>query len=240
MRMLNRISWKFVSVSVGFHLLIGGLLFCFLLNPPPTRPAVSVVQVRLADPIENRPAKAKTLQPLEGRPVLPTVVPVRPESSVPGEPATPDGSHMENQATVSETVPVPIVKTPPEEQRPISSGSSLIENAQARIEPTAEGGLRSDELSRFLQDVQNRLEEAKRYPWLARVEGQEGTVRVQFMIDPAGKAQDIRLLESSRSSILDEEAVETVRRVGRFSHWPVSWNKKIQVQVPLVFQLNQP
>jgi TonB family protein len=60
------------------------------------------------------------------------------------------------------------------------------------------------------------------------------------MIDATGEAQEIRLLESSRSKILDQEAVETVKRVGRFTDLPVSWNEKVRVQVPLVFQLSPP
>ena len=127
-----------------------------------------------------------------------------------------------------------------EEHLPPSNTASSLESSQAGQEQTGVDSSRSDDFTLFLQDVRNRLEQAKSYPWLARIQGQEGTVRVQFMIDSSGEAHEIRLLESSRSMILDQEAVETVKRAGRFSHLPASWNKTIQVNVPLVFQLNPP
>jgi TonB family protein len=233
-------AWKFVAASVGFHSMIGGLFLCVLLKPWPAHPPVVVVQVTLVDPIDNRPGKVRSMRslktwPRSSAPSPGQAVPVKTIVSLP-----PDAAKVDHASSIPEPPNEPSAQNPPEKVQPTSSHSPKGEDPQARNDQPMEDGLRSVELSRFLQDVRDRLEQAKQYPWLARIQGQEGTVRVQFMIDSTGEAREIRLLESSRSKILDQEAVETVKRVGRFSQFPVSWNKSIQVQVPLVFQLNPP
>ena len=49
------------------------------------------------------------------------------------------------------------------------------------------------------------------YPESSRRRGEEGVVRVELFVDPAGKVTDVRVLESSGFSALDAEAVKTVR-----------------------------
>jgi len=233
-------SWKFVAASMGFHFLIGGLFLCVLLKPWPTHQPVSVMQVSLVDPTDDRPAMVRSLESLKTRPKSSASSRGQPEpvKSFVSEP--PDSAKEDRESASPEMSNESSVQSPEEEVQRLLTDSPAVENTQARYDPIAEDEARSDELSHFLSDVRNRLEQAKRYPWLARIQGQEGTVRVQFVIDSTGEAREIRLLESSRSEILDQEAVETVKRVGRFSRLPVSWNKTIQVRVPLVFQLNPP
>jgi len=237
---VKKTPWKFITVSVGFHLLIGGLVFYIQLRPSPPHSDVAVMQVSLVDPVEIAPATTNSPQPIQVRPRSSIHLPVKPEPLRSSETVAPESQNKDTASVETQTAYEQTVQVQQEEELPPSTTASLLESSQARQEKTGVDSSRADELTRFLQDVRNRLEQAKRYPWLARIQGQEGTVRVQFMIDLSGEAHEIRLLESSRSKILDQEAVETVKRVGRFSHLPVSWNKTIQVNVPLVFQLNPP
>jgi protein TonB len=233
-------SWKFVAASVGFHFLIGGLFLCVLLKPWPTNQPVSVVQVSLVDPTDIRPPTVGSSESLKTRPKSSAPSRGQPEPVKTIVPVPPDAAKEDRESASPEISNESSAQSQEEAVLPLLTDSPAAENIQARHDLIAEDEARSDELSHFLLEVRDRLEQAKRYPWLARIQGQEGTVRVQFVIDSTGEAREIRLLESSRSKILDQEAVETVKRVGRFSRLPVSWNKTIQVRVPLVFQLNPP
>jgi len=237
---VKQAPWKFIVASAGFHLLIGGLVLCTLLKPWPPNQSVSVVEVSLVDSIESVRAVVTGPRPLKARSKPSTASPVQTEPSKPTESGTTTVPPEDEARTIVDSAIEPASQPQAEEAQPISAGSPSDEKIEARNERTTGDLSRSDELSRFLQTVRNRLEEAKRYPWLARIQGQEGTVRVQFMIDSTGEALEIRLLESSRSKILDQEAVETVKRAGRFTGLPDSWNKKVRIDVPLVFQLSAP
>jgi len=235
---VKQTPWKFIGASVGFHLLIGGLVLYTLLKPWPRNQSVPVVEVSLVDSIESVRSVVTAPRPLKTRSKAFTVSPVQTEPSKPVESGTTTVPPEDQARTKLDSAIEPASQPQTEEVQPISTGSPSDENVEARSEQPTGDLSRSDELSRFLQDVRNRLEQAKRYPWLARIQGQEGTVRVQFMIDATGEAQEVRLLESSRSRILDQEAVETVKRAGRFTGLPDSWNQKVRIDVPLVFQLN--
>ncbi len=91
-------------------------------------------------------------------------------------------------------------------------------------------------LARFIAEVRAQIERAKRYPWEARLRGAEGVARLRFRITASGAPDAIEVTESSRSRILDDEAVATVGRVGRFPQPP--HGATVNVQVPLVFRLD--
>jgi protein TonB len=237
---VNQTPWKFIVISAGFHLLIGGIFLCALFKPGTLHQAFSVVQVSLVDPVESVLPVVAAPRPRKARAKTSTALPVQTLPSKPALSETTTVPPEDNAQSIFDSATEPASQLQPEEVQPTSTESPSGDNVDALNERFTGDLSRSDELSRFLQDVRNRLEQAKRYPWLARIQGQEGTVRVQFMIDATGEAQEIRLLESSRSKILDQEAVETVKRVGRFTGLPASWNKSNKVMVPLVFQLNPP
>lgn len=236
----GRNPWKFIAASVGFHLLVGGLFLSSLLKLRPPHHPVSVVQVSLVDSVESVLPAVRAPLPLKPR-SKPSIPP-----RVQPEPSNPAGSEMtmvppdDNGRGIFDPAIEPASQPPPDEVQLTSPGLPSGESIDARNERSPGDLSRSDELSRFLQDVRSRLEQAKRYPWLARIQGQEGTVRIEFMIDSSGEAREIRLLESSRSEILDREALDTVKRAGRFSGLPNMWNEKVRIDVPLVFQLKLP
>jgi protein TonB len=99
---------------------------------------------------------------------------------------------------------------------------------------TGPGG--PEKMKLFFQEVKNRLEKAKQYPWLARLHHQEGTVRLQFTINSLGEAKNIYLIESSRWRLLDSEAVAVIKRVSHFPQPP--GNTDVELVIPLIFRLN--
>jgi protein TonB len=56
------------------------------------------------------------------------------------------------------------------------------------------------------------LDRLKRYPEIARARGNQGKVTVQFMVDRTGHVIAARLVHSSGSWALDEEALSVLKR----------------------------
>lgn len=76
------------------------------------------------------------------------------------------------------------------------------------------------------------------YPWQARLRGDQGMVLLSVLVDRRGQVSDLRVEQSSGSRVLDDAAVDAVRRwtfrPGRRGIEPVeSW-----VQVPVRFRLD--
>lgn len=96
-----------------------------------------------------------------------------------------------------------------------------------------------EEMLRYQDMVKQRIEEARRYPSWARKQRIEGIVLVSFIVLANGQANEIILIRSCGARILDEEAINTIKRAGPFA--PISKGigaDFIQMDVSLVFNLH--
>ncbi len=83
-----------------------------------------------------------------------------------------------------------------------------------------------------------QLQRAKRYPDSARAAGEEGAATVSFTIDRAGKVLSVRLVRSSGSPALDQEAVALVHRAEPLPAPPPEMSgQAITLTVPIRFSL---
>ena len=204
------------ALSAGLHLVVGGALFVSGLSQPSLEsPEMSVMRVDLVTMTKERilsgkvEIKAKTKAEVEA--VAKVEVEVKSEVKAEGS--------ADSMRTGPDEMPV------------------LLAQQVSKKWLEAMTMLRDKEEQRFMQEVRSRLEQAKRYPWQARMRGMEGTVRLEFVINANGEAEKIRLVESSKWTVLDEEAIATVGRVDRFPGPPSGWNREVSVLVPLVFKL---
>jgi TonB family protein len=101
-----------------------------------------------------------------------------------------------------------------------------------------EGKGRGD-LGSYLGNARLRIEKAKRYPREARRRGWEGKVVLSFQINRKGEVAQIKLVQSSGYQELDEEGIATLRRASPFSPPPWAHEEKLEVQIPLVFRLEE-
>lgn len=77
------------------------------------------------------------------------------------------------------------------------------------------------------------------YPARARRFGLTGEVLVAFSIDRDGSFHDIHVARSSEAELLDQAALATVQRLGRFRPLPATYSEDSwAVSVPLVYRLN--
>ena len=85
---------------------------------------------------------------------------------------------------------------------------------------------------RIIEIIRNSIEKAKIYPMLARKRGIEGIVYISFRVNSEGKPNDIKILNSSGSHILDNATLDIVKKAAPFPHIDSS------VEVPVAFRLN--
>lgn len=81
--------------------------------------------------------------------------------------------------------------------------------------------------------IRSAIEKAKNYPPLARKRGIEGTATAEFTINSRGLPENIRILKSSGSDLLDMAAKSTVLRASPFP--PINGG----IEVPITFKIDK-
>lgn len=102
-------------------------------------------------------------------------------------------------------------------------------NSAGNTDGIMKGYLRSH-LSYIKEMIQRNLS----YPETARREGWIGKVKISFVIANNGRAQDIKIVQSSGFKILDKSAKEAVSRSSPFPHPPA----EARVIIPILYTLH--
>ena len=77
------------------------------------------------------------------------------------------------------------------------------------------------------------------YPWLARMQGWEGTVVLQVRVEPDGRASQVRIVNSSGHPALDHAAQQAVSQWGFLPALRGGRPVRSTVQVPVRFRLTE-
>lgn len=111
---------------------------------------------------------------------------------------------------------------------------------QERVEEVEVIDPENDAMLRYQDMVKQRIEAARKYPLWAKKQGIEGVTHLYFTVLSGGAGQDIRIIRSSGSGILDEEAVATVKRASPFPSIPKEISRSsVNMEVAIVFALSQ-
>ena len=89
----------------------------------------------------------------------------------------------------------------------------------------------------YLQRFRQRVQESLVYPLAARRQGLRGTVELDVWLDPAGRVRDVQVARSSSHELLDDAAVETIRRLGPLPFPESLPRRPLRIRLPLVFDL---
>lgn len=110
--------------------------------------------------------------------------------------------------------------------KPRSRGNgSNVETGTSEVRGASLGSSRNpDSTASVLSVIRDRIQRAKHYPLLAERQGLGGAVEVTFEIDEEGQAQHAQVLRSSSSEILDQAALETIKRGGPYPAYPAPLN----------------
>jgi periplasmic protein TonB len=156
---------------------------------------------------ETPPVDPSPLAP-EPEVVLPVARPI-PEKTPEEEPPK---EEVPKQQSADQTTAAPLTTAPPRVDAseptsapaPTPGASASIARVQASWEKA----------------LVKHLDHFKRYPEIARARGNQGEATVQFQIDRTGHVIAARLVHSSGSSALDEEALAVLKRADPFPAAP--------------------
>ncbi len=165
--------------------------------PPPT-------------PIEPPPPEPQQPVTATQAPVAPEVLPAPQPEVVMAPPPPPPPPKAEEKPIEKKPPPKPVVKHEAKPRAEVKSTRSDLPHAAREAAPTP--GLNGASVADWKSEIVMRISSVKRYPEAARSQGTSGTATVAFSVDRSGRVVSARLSASSGSSILDQEALATVRR----------------------------
>lgn len=89
----------------------------------------------------------------------------------------------------------------------------------------------------FFHLVKKKIEQSKYYPEWARERGIEGVVRISFLIVKEGNIDEMNVVASSGYKVLDETALDTIKRASPFPTPPRSLGEGLVITIPIVYRL---
>ena len=198
-------------------------------------PAVAPVPVAEAPmPVaEPPPVELPPTPPVAAEAVLPVAPPPRPQAKPKPRPVErPVQRHVLPRVadeTSQRVAPAPA----PAQVQAAPVQTTLAQPSAPRPAPAAAAVTPS-----WRNDLLSRLQQAKRYPDLARSHGDQGVATVTFTMDRRGRVVSVSLVRSSNSALLDEEAVALVRRAEPLPSLPEEMpGSTITLTVPISFTL---
>src|SRR3989441_12497944 len=93
------------------------------------------------------------------------------------------------------------------------------------------------EYGAYLGRLRARVQQSLRYPLAARRRGLSGTVHVEIIIRPDGVISAVAVADSSAHAVLDDAAVETIRRLAPEPLPRDVPPRTLRVRLPVVFAL---
>lgn len=76
------------------------------------------------------------------------------------------------------------------------------------------------------------------YPYVARLRGWEGSVLLAFIVQASGNLNDIRIIRSSGFSVLDDSAVDSLKKVQQLPEAvALLQGRDIEMQLPVIYRL---
>jgi protein TonB len=135
------------------------------------------------------------------------------EQTDPTPPPKEETKPIEQEAEVALPMPEPPKPEPPVEQREATAAPSVEIPPSAAAPPTPGAAVHTPaSLIRWQSALAAHLERFKRYPTAARAHGEQGIAKVAFTIDHEGHLLSSRIVQSSGSSVLDEETLDMLAR----------------------------
>lgn len=227
-------------------------------SPSPALPhTTGGVRSAAAAPVEP---PARVAEPAPPAPIIP-VSPIIPEPIAPAAPIPPPPPPVvapQPNAPVSPpasaAAPAAPVSAPPGRVGRAEPGSTARASGETRGDvgsavaatggsafalatPGAGSGSVPTEYGPYLRRFRQRVQEALVYPLAARRQGLGGTVELEVLLEATGRIGDVRVVRSSAHDVLDEAALETIRRLGAIPFPETLPRRPLLIRIPLVFEL---
>ena len=134
-------------------------------------------------------------------------------------------------------------ETPPSFEKPIAppsppkSAPPGSAQPQALASPGATRAPQPGAALRYQRLLLAHIERYQHYPRAARRDGVQGTVVIAFAMRRDGRLLTVGVKSSSGQAVLDEEAVETVRRAQPLPSIPPDLPEQLAITLPVAFDL---
>jgi protein TonB len=237
--MEDRIDWaKPFGISLIFHLVVLITLGFAVGKTSGHQPPEEYIAVELMLPSSQQ----------EGSSMLPLTM------NTPQSTSATAFKTQSNASAVSSEVasqPGPIIDTgavtvpvsdgsPPQNHNPKAEAASAASSATSREENRGGNGSSGagkatgvsvdSVIGAFVSEVERR----KEYPYIARKRGQEGVVTVSVALSAGGELDDLKIVQSSGFSQLDDAAMAAIRRACPFYH---GLGRGVRMMVPIDYRL---
>lgn len=238
---------RFFSLSLGFHLLLS--LILLLRNPitEPTEPAPIVVSLA---PTESGRREQPASLPKGALPPNDSARPIRAKIAPKDSPLGPTSHEPVRQATVkkdpastetarkAEAVPIPAppVPTPrPSTREEVPEKAVIAERELPTVKQllpplySADSGAsrsripletKEPQYVSYFTSIKRSIDASWKYPELALRYGLQGRLIVEFEILETGQLEGLRVIRSSGSALLDDEALRAIRSAAPFAPIP--------------------
>ena len=206
---------KAIAISIAIHITL--MIGLPTLSKPLLKPQVMNVTISslpIQEPIEKietpQPIKIETPQPIKKvEPIQKKITPI-----------------IDKNAT-SVAQPMPKEEVPPSPAETISKIPNIMPQ-----EPVTQY------LESYSSLLANAIAKYKQYPKIAQMRGWQGTVVVDLEIDIKGAVISVKIKKSSTYEVLDNEALEMIKKASPFPAPPESLRgKNFNVLVPISFKL---
>jgi len=228
-----------VLVTVGALTLAGGR---------PSKPGVTEMVVNLSAPPAEKPAAPPAPAKPDPAPKPEPKPKPKPKPKVKPKPKPVAKPKPEPKP---EPEPEPVVAKSDNVKEQNTQEDTESEQAASQTQPVGAKGMAGDPgegvhqsgdtenaLNKYLAKVRDTIDYNKQYPHRARMRRQEGTVKVSFWINAAGRAEKVAVVESSGSRILDRATQELVSRL-RFDAPPKNLDSiPVEILAPVDYDLS--
>jgi len=213
------------GLAIGVAIL---LVADFALAPPP-EPFRWEVSMVAAPPTEQRDTPTPTLSQPVPPPMQTAPRPIRQ--------VTQDVSPIMEATREAPPQTVPEATTeniPAFEPQPVAA----IQQAAVSELPVRSSLATKADYSWLAEALWHRVEQLKRYPHLARMNQWEGKVVLRVVIREDGQLLDLKLEESSGYSVLDRDALETVRQASPLTLTRPLGQPQMVMHVPITYRMD--
>jgi len=239
---INAVTVALVDAPAGSHGTITSSLTVSTASPVTPANAELPVEPDRAVPL---PPQATPIQPVLSDPAI-GASPSEPTDAAPVLMAT-TASPAPARSTTTEAVGVgPTGAMEPTAAGSVAAAPAGGDGSTAHSPAGGAVGGPADPWPAYFASVRAAVERAKHYPFSARLAGLEDRVTVAFSITADGATERIHVTGPSRFPVLNDAAVETIRRAARFPAPPLRDSRSglpagqagVRVTVPLEFSLH--
>jgi protein TonB len=238
---MNRYLFPY-SVSVGLHA-IAFLLLALITNNHHSVPPVEIdftvcsAHAEIEQPLPA-PAAPKSTGTAATKPS--EVLPLRPQPRPMVEPVQEQSVQHLSDVAVAEIPhappPMHTVQTAsvaPTTGKHHEGAKTTAGSTTGTDEKVASEHARAKYVKEQFTYIRDKIASHVRYPRHARRMGWSGTVHVSFVIEESGTVSDVRVVRSSQVSLLDDAALDSVRRSAPFPRPPV----RARIVIPVEYVL---